>query len=423
MILSVLKRARDLLDQAGVEVGARTLVGCSGGPDSTVVADVAAAMAAEGRLGPVTLVYIDHGLRDGTDAEAREVRTLAIDLARRAAVDARVESVEVDRAGASLEAAARDARFARLEQVADDLGAGVVLLGHTASDQAETVLMRILRGTGITGLAGIPLRRERYVRPLLGISRVEVETYLAERGYGAVRDPMNHDHGFKRVRIRHELLPRLREENPRIDDALVRLAAAAREQREVLDFAAWRVLDDADRAGPVVLSVGALMSAPPAVAKRAIVLAVGPMTDHELSAGHLSAVLELCRGPTAGSRSLDLPGLRVTREYDRVRLEVDEFPAVIPARPLAVDGPGGPYGVRTPRPGDRMRPERLKGRSRKLSDLYVDAKIPRRLREQARVVVRQSDGEIVWAEHLGRAFGSHIEVRLTRPEPIASNKC
>lgn len=422
MIATVQQRARDLVDRAGVPQGAAVLVACSGGPDSTVAADVAADLAAAGRLGAVTLLYVDHGLRAGSAADAEIVHRLARSLSARAPVASRAEAVTVDRDRASLEAAARDARYACLERVARDIQAAVVILGHTASDQAETVLMRVIRGTGVAGLAAIPLRRARYVRPLLSSTREDIEAYLAERGYAAARDPMNQDPRFLRVRVRERILPGLRAENPRIDEALVRLAAGAAEDRAVLDYAAACLLGRGGT-GPVwQIACADLLEAPPAVAKRAILLAAERLGGGEIGAAHLEAALDIARGPDAGSRNLDLPGLVVTREYGALRLRAA---GEVTAREAAVEiqGPDGPYALRPWRSGDRMRPQRLKGRSRKLSDLLGDAKIPQRLRRQARVAVRESDDEIVWAEHVGIAFGAAIEVRLTGPDPVASNKC
>src|SRR5262249_34907279 len=151
---------------------------------------------------------------------------------------ARIVRVDVARAGGGLEDAARRARLAALERIADEVGARWILLGHTASDQAETVLARLLRGAGPVGLAGIPAARGRVLRPLLAVSRAEVLAYVEERGLAPARDPMNEDRAFLRSRVRHDLLPLLRRENPNLDEALNRTARAMREVSEALDWAA-----------------------------------------------------------------------------------------------------------------------------------------------------------------------------------------
>jgi len=145
--------------------------------------------------------------------------------------------------------------------------------------------------------------------------------------------------------------------------------------------------------------------APAPVAKRA--LATWLRGHRGISARHLDALVELCRGRDAGTRGLDLPGGRVERVYGELRVVDAVGPAAAPA--LVVEGPDGPYRVRPVAPGDRMRPARLRGRSRKLSDLYIDLRVPRATRARARVVER-ANGDIVWAEHVGGAFGCLVRV-------------
>jgi tRNA(Ile)-lysidine synthase len=419
----------------GVAPDATALVACSGGPDSTALALVAAALRDRGRLGPVTLCYVDHGLREGARDEAARVEALAASLA----AAARVVSARVDREQVSLEDAARRARYAALDSVADAIGAAVILVGHTASDQAETVLMRILRGTGLAGLAGIPPRRGRVVRPLLGVGRAAVLAYLGVAGRDFATDPMNRDPRFFRVRVRDTWLPRLREENPALDLALGRLALSAREQRAVLDYAAGALLERAagavatsSAAGPVApagLAVAALAEAPPAVVKRALTRAAEAVVGTGLSARHLRELCALVAGPDQGTRDLALPGAKARREYGTLRFLAAvalAAPVVVPgpAGPAGahVVGPDGPYAVRTWQKGDRMRPARLAGRSRKLSDLFGDAKVPRALRSSAVVVARERDGEIVWTQHIGPAHGSAVEVFLTETQPVATTR-
>ena len=273
------------------------------------------------------------------------------------------------------------------------MGACAVLVGHTARDQAETVLLRVLRGTGPAGLAAIPARRGRFVRPLLALERAAIDAYVAARGLPTWADPMNADHRLARVRVRDELLPRLRRENPQLDAALVRLAASAAEWLAVIDALA------APHAR-FPIACAALAPHPPAVRKRALSLALEARgLDHD--ARHLDALDRLVTAPRRGERAADVPGGRVVRTYDVLDLDVG-LGASGPDLDDVV-APPGPYLVRTWRPGDRMRPERLKGRSRKLSDLFSDARVPRARRAGARVVVRTTDDAIVWAEHLGFA--------------------
>ncbi len=405
------------LGRAAIGPETRVAVACSGGPDSVVLAHVVMGLARRGAVGAVTLVYVDHGLRPGTEEDARTVAALAAG----GGASAVVLAADVDTARASLEDAAREARYAAIEAWCSATEMPWVLLAHTASDQAETVLMRIIRGTGVTGLAAIPRRRGRYLRPILGLPRTAIERYVTREGLTPVHDPMNDDPAFLRVRARRSLLPSLRAENPKLDAALCRLAASAREQREILDFAARGLLETAERtAGRTGWNVERLAAAPVAVAKRALYLAAEDLGIGPLEARHLAILRESWEQPSRGTVALDLPGGRTARIYDKLWLEVGAAPSAAPLH-AAVTGPNPPYEQRCWRSGDRMRPERLMGRSRKLSDLFADARVPRSKRHHAVVIVRGTDGEIVWVEGLGSAWGSQVRVSLTSPRTMASN--
>jgi tRNA(Ile)-lysidine synthase len=443
-------------------------VACSGGPDSAALAHACMALARGGRLGPVTLLHVHHGLRDDADRDAEVVRALALAGGSRAVIRA----AHVDRERASLEAAARDARYAVLDGLAVELGLRWIVVAHTASDQAETVLMRLMRGTGVFGLAGIPATRGIYLRPLLGVTRAEIEAYCERFEVATAADPMNRDEAFLRNRVRHTWLPALRRENPRIDEALCRLAGAAADERAVLAYAADMLLERAlaperaagepsggadEMGGPdepdgpdrIVLAVAALGSAPAAVRRRAVSMAAARAGLGPLEARHLGALDALLARRAAGTTQLSLPGGTAVREYDRLRFQripglredasgagggrrhathaadvsaAAGAPAALDPGLIQVTGPDGPYVVRCWQAGDRMRPARLRGRSRKLGDLFIDAKVPRRLRARARVVIRAADGAIVWAEHIGPAFGSDVFVSLTPGNPLASNR-
>jgi tRNA(Ile)-lysidine synthase len=373
-------------------------IACSGGPDSMVLADATVLVAGSSR---VQLLHVDHGLRADSVRDAQ----LVAGWGDRVGVTCHVVRVQVE-PGASLEDQARRARYAVLGRLARRLGLSWVLTAHTARDQAETVLLRLLRGTGPAGLAGIPAVRGRFVRPLLALGRDAIDAYVAARALPTWDDPMNEDLRLARVRVRRELLPRLRRENPRLDAALVRLAGSAAEWQEVIDGLA------APHAGFPVACAD-LAALPAAVRKRAVALALDRAgIDHD--AAHLDAIDRLVTRPPHGTIRIDLPAARLVRIYDRLELALAPAPAPAPAPASAGPGglapPHGPYLLRTWQRGDRMRPARLKGRSRKLSDLYIDAKVPRAARAAARVLVRTTTGAIVWAEHLGLADGESAEL-------------
>lgn len=360
-------------------------VACSGGVDSMALADAAIAVA-----GRVVIVTIDHQMQ----AASAEVARGVADWAKGQGVDAIVRRVHV--AGTS-EGAAREARYAAFAEIAAERGLGAILIAHTQRDQAETVLMRIIRGTGPLGIAGMAGRRMGYLRPLLAITRAQTEAYVAARGLPHWDDPMNRDTAYTRVRIREQVLPELRDLNPNIDEALVRLADSAREWQEAIDAIAlpWAKLP---------IDCPQLANQPVAIRKRAIAIALGRVS---LDAAHLEAIDALVCAPSRGEVGLDIPAGRVIRRYDLLTLDDVSRPEV--PRICELVAPAG-YKLRLSRPGDRFRPVRLNGHSKKLSDLYIDLKLPRDQRARARVMVRVADGAITWAEHLGTAHGEATDL-------------
>jgi tRNA(Ile)-lysidine synthase len=201
--------------------GARWIAATSGGPDSTALAAALAELIAAGELeAELALAHFDHAIRPDSARDAEWVgrlatRLRAVFLTERGDVPALARDE-----GLGVEEAARKARLAFLERTARSWGATRVATGHTADDQAETVLFRIMRGTGIKGLAGIPPERPispespdvLLVRPMLGIGRAEVLAYLEEQGFEHLTDPTNRDVANQaRARIRHETLPALEE--------------------------------------------------------------------------------------------------------------------------------------------------------------------------------------------------------------------
>ncbi len=375
-----------------VPPGARIGIACSGGADSVALADAAISAAGASRLYVVT---VDHGLFPASAHVAQSVSAWA---AQRGAHGV-IRRVEVVRR-ASLEAAARDARYEALGAVVREFDLTALWLGHTARDQAETVLMRILRGTGPAGVAGIPRVRGPFARPFLSLSRATTEEYVSDRGLPTWHDPMNADHALQRIRLREVVLPFLRSENPAVDDALIRLAASAREWMAVIDSAA-------DRFARWPIDCGALAEQPAAVRKRSLAIAL----DHQgmsFDAVHLEKLDALVTAPVRGEVAIDIPGARLVRRYNELRIATPgPLEEAVRDRRHGI-APG--HELRTWRPGDRMRPARLRGRSRKLSDLFIDAKVPRDARRTAQVLVRTADGVIVWAEHVGLAFGESPEV-------------
>jgi tRNA(Ile)-lysidine synthetase-like protein len=242
-----------------VAPGDRLLVAVSGGADSLAMLDLAA-RAAPGRRLSLTVVHVDHGWRSESADEARFVADAA--AARRLPFRA-VELGGLARG----EAAARAARLRFFAEVAEREGAAGVLLGHTADDQAETVLLHLLRGSGVGGLAGmrptailaVDGRPLRLLRPLLGLARAAIQDYCQARGLAPRQDPSNQDERFLRNRVRQELIPLLSELQPRAVEALARLAELAADEASIVAAAveaAWGSLIGLDRDGLTVARPG-----------------------------------------------------------------------------------------------------------------------------------------------------------------------
>jgi tRNA(Ile)-lysidine synthase len=221
---------RAVLPEAGP--GGLVLVACSGGADSLALA-AATAFEAPAAGVRAAAVVVDHGLRAGSSDVAA---TAATTLRGLGLAPVEVVRVSVDAAsGEGLEAAARTARYAALDTVADRLGAAVVLLGHTRDDQAEQVLLGLARGAGSRSLAGMPPARGRYRRPLLGVSREQCRASVRAEGVAWWDDPMNEDPAFARVRARRAIADLERDLGPGVTASLSRTAGLLREDADVLD--------------------------------------------------------------------------------------------------------------------------------------------------------------------------------------------
>jgi tRNA(Ile)-lysidine synthase len=294
--------------------GGRVAVALSGGPDSVALLHLLRELEPAGELAVVGTAHLNHGLR-GADSDedeqfCREMSAglgLPLDVER---ADVRALARERKR---SIEDAARLARYAFLERAAARLAADVVAVGHSRDDQAETFLLRLFRGAGPRGLAGILPRAGRVVRPLLDVARAELRAYVAERGIEYREDATNADVRIPRNRVRHELIPYLqREFSPGIVDVLARAAAIAgddedRLQREAIELAAALVLADKDS---VRVEAGALTSLHPALAARVARIALSRLAGERfLGFDHIGAFLTLARHGARGA-AMSLPGQR-----------------------------------------------------------------------------------------------------------------
>ena len=458
----------------------RVVAACSGGPDSTALLIALWALRDELAF-EVHVVCVDHQLRPVASAEA----ALVVEVAQRLGLSAERIAVSCP-PGPSKMAVARTARYDALALAAQRFGADAVLVAHTQQDQTETMLMRWLAGAGLLGLCGMEAERSLPVpesgpapavikpaalvsgpvvirptasvtilRPLLTTSRAEIEAFLtAEAALVTplpLHDPSNRDRHYQRSRLRHDLLPQLRQEQPQLDDRLTQLAAQLRDDSDYLEqqaettYQALRSSQSTDGARCTTLPLAATAALPPALFARVIMRASGG----GLGQPHITAVRSLC-GNTQGTQALDLPGgRRVERRYAELcflspaaprystwnqppeqslpgcghyafwhgtlDLQWDSQPSnagVSPGSPdanapsaagqltgsfhearLLLPPAAFPLTLRAPRPGDRIRINDSGGH-RKVSDLLIDRKVARFVRAGIALLCRGE--QILW---------------------------
>ena len=420
---AIAAEVQDSIKETGVlEPGLRVLVMLSGGADSVCLLHALFEL-----IGPSALIalHVNHGLRP---AAADDVRFCA-ELSECLGVPLELERVQLATRG-NVEALAREARYGDAEKLRRAAGLDRIATGHTASDQVETVLYRLVCSPGRRALLGIQARNGAVIRPLLRVTREQARAYCRFAGLAWREDETNLDRRFARNRLRLDILPALREIHPAADENLLSTIEELTEESEVLGRAVDEAIERVGAGGqPPVVEAARLRELAPAL--RGLVLrrlaeaaAAGPLP---LRAGRVEEIEALAaRGGTA---ALDLGGgVRVVSEYGLLRFTTDvDGPEPEPVR-MAVPGrcrfgswevvcdlqgtSSGSSWVATPdealvdagrlaaeltvrswRAGDRMRPLGLGG-TKSLQDLFTDRKVPRGLRRTLPVV--ESDGEIVW---------------------------
>lgn len=305
------------------------LVAVSGGADSVALLRALAAirLAGPGRL---VVAHFNHRLR-GAESDADE--QFVVELCRMLGLACEVGRAEASLAAASsdgVEAAARQARYDFLQAAAERLGARYVVTAHTADDQAETILHRIVRGVGLAGLAGMPRSRSMgpavaLLRPMLGLRRADVLAYVAELRQPYCEDASNLDHGYTRNRLRHHLLPLLAEQyNPQVAEALLRLGRLAGEAQSVILAQVEALLPKCLRhEGPSRLSLDcrSLATQPRAIIRELLVVAWRGQGWGEQAMGfdHWERLAELVL--TEKATALTLPGaVQATRSGETLTL-------------------------------------------------------------------------------------------------------
>lgn len=427
--------------------GEMVVVAVSGGPDSVSLLHLLNQLAPE--LGIALHVFhLDHGLRGDQSAEdARYVRRLADKLNIPSTIVGLGPEV-LKRRGGSIQLAARAHRLEELCLLAQRLNTGRVAVGHNQDDQAETVLMRVLRGTGMRGLAGIHPTRQvnglTFVRPLLEIPRAHIEQYCRENELSPRFDESNGRSDYLRNRLRLELLPQLRREyNPAIRKNLAAMALILQEEDALMDSIAAEALERAAQDGKdTAYSAQRLLTESQAVLRRAVRLAARRAMglDYEMGLHSVAEVLQLL-SKSQGSHRLDLPGgLQAITEYGMLQFIQQQAPGgtrseweispygvtEIPELGIRVlatherraeasheacfdqDLLPGPLTIRFRIHGDRIYPVGMKG-SKKLQDILVDAKVPQRIRDQLPLLT--SGDEVCWL------IGYRLDRRFLATDP------
>jgi tRNA(Ile)-lysidine synthase len=383
-----------------VRAGEPLLVLLSGGADSVCLLDVAVELGAG-----VSALHVNYGLREGADADEE----LCLALCEQLVVPLTVERPDGPPQG-NVQSWARDVRYAAAERIAERDYA----TAHTLSDQAETVVYRLAVSPGRRALLGMEPRRGRLVRPLLEAAREETREWCRRRGLGWRDDPTNEDTNYARARVRHAVLPQLRELNPAAERNVAETARLLRDEQDVLDTAVDQALE---RLGPAP-EVSSLRRESAGLARLVLARLAGRTFPRERFERILGC-------DASGTHEIDVGGgTRGVVEYGRVRFA--SAPDAAPPGPVPLAVPGrvrfGAWEVRAEhadrgeavlsadqlrgavvrgwRDGDRMRPAGLGG-TKTLQDLFTDGKVPRALRRSLPVL--EASGTIVWVAGLAVA--------------------
>ncbi len=439
-------KSEALLQQAslaGLPAQGKVVVGFSGGADSTALAHWLSGRVEKDRI---LLAHVNHLLR-GEEAERDEAaaRELARSLGLRFVVSRQdVRAIARER-GMGLEECGRAVRY----ELFDSLAPGEndrILTAHNADDNAETLLLHLCRGAGLNGLQGIPPQRGKILRPFLSVSREEIEAYCRENSLPYVKDSSNFSNEYTRNRIRWEVLPVLRELNPRILEALGQTAQLLRQDGEYLFSQAEEALEKARH--PYGLRAESLAGLAPAVRREALRLWLLENGCEELEKKHLDAAADCC----LFGGGVSLPGGVVVKRAQGVLFTAGKeaagysFPVKVPENRLELPLPNGnalilekkwgPFPkseqkihnldfknalscgiitgtltVRTRRPGDRFSPQGENGADRKLTkslkQVFQECGMPAYLRGSAALL--ECGGELIWCQGAGASAGARAK--------------
>lgn len=443
LLVKILREVRETIQKYSMLCdGDHVLVGLSGGPDSVCLAVILDRLREDFNLS-LSAVYIDHSLRPG---EVQKELEFCRGLCEGLGISFHTRKVNVKKhagdTGTNIQEAARELRYAAFEEVSLSINAGRIALGHNADDQAETVLMRLFRGTGRKGITGIPPVRKKIIRPLIEIERSEIETFLAEaindrglegksplhEGKPFMVDTSNLREDYFRNWIRLSLMGKIREKNPAVVRDICRTAGILREEERYLELIVTKTLMrliSRKSESSIELFLSPLERIELPVLRRVLRRALDATGGlRGVTFAHIEAIIALLKGGRAGD-SINLPkDVRVIREYSILKITSDkpqalseyemEPPCEIRIKETGLvlrasfegrDGDPGdgrtsvlldaermtfPLKIRSRTAGDFFYPLGL-GKKKKLQDFFVDEKIPREERDSTPIVVSGND--------------------------------
>ena len=429
--------------------GDSVLIGLSGGPDSVCLGSILHKLSVDFNL-TLNAVYVDHALRP---REVVREKAFCRDFCKALGIGFFTRSVNLKKYAkertVNIQEAARELRYGVYEEISRETNATKIALGHTADDQAETFLMRILRGSGSRGLSGIPPVRGNIIRPLIEIERREIEDFLASDMHERYMvDSSNLKTDYLRNWIRHEVVPELKQKNPSLVKTLCRIADILREEDAYLELIVTKTLmklisRKSDNTVELFLSPLEAMQKP--ILRRVI-----RRVFHEtaglrgIDSVHVEDIIELIKRGKSGDRIALQKGVKVLKSYATLvltneipkrlqlrsfnppgKLSLDEVSVVLAAEiseslEKPYDGKDTavfdfdrltlPLHVRSRKKGDYFYPLHF-GKRKKLQDFFVDNKIPRDERDAVPVVV--SDDKILWiaGHRMDERFRAHEKTK------------
>ncbi len=430
----LINKVKDTIDRYNMlKKGDVVLVAVSGGPDSVSALEVLNAIKDEYGLS-LHVAHLNHKFRKEADKEAEFVRKLAEERG----IASTIEAIDVKsyciKKGLSKQEGAREVRYNFLRKAADKIGAAKIVTGHTADDQAETFLMRLIRGSGTSGLSAIPPVSGRIIRPLIEIAKKEAVDYLKKNKIRYVKDPTNIKPVYLRNKIRLELLPLLiKRFNPNIVSALCRESDILREDDAFLNGIADAIFKEivtVQEKDSITLNYLRFNGLHPAVRKRVIRRAVSELTGslRRVSYQHITSAIDAIKNTGKG---VDLPfNIRIERDYNNLKVNIGQEESAGIKEVVQLNVPGItevsyfnirletvingmaavsetadtglfnldrvalPLFIRSRREGDYFYPAGMAGR-KKLKEFLIDHKIPRADREKIPILIDKNNA-ILW---------------------------